>query len=90
MTTDPTSITLALLGTKTIKVSHDGTASVSVTATSSKASDLQVTPGGTQSISAGGFATFTLKSKKSIGVYNVTFSSSCGTKVVPVVVLLSL
>jgi Tfp pilus assembly protein FimT len=90
ITTDPTSLILALQGTKTIKVSHDGTASISVTATSSKASDLQVTPNAAQTISAGGAVTFTVKSKKSIGVYNVTFSSSCGTKTVPVTVLLSL
>lgn len=88
MTTDPTSVILALEGTKTIKLSHDGTASITVTASSSKASDLQVTPGGSQTIGAGGAATFTLKSKKSIGVYSITFSSSCGSKTVPVVVIL--
>jgi type II secretory pathway pseudopilin PulG len=88
ITTDAASVILALEGTKTIKVSHDGTAGISITGTSSKPSDLQVTPGGAQSVGAGGFATFTLKSKKSIGVYNVTFSSGCGSKVVPVVVLL--
>jgi type II secretory pathway pseudopilin PulG len=88
ITTDPTSLILALEGTKTIKVSHDGTSSISVTASSSKASDLQVTPSGTQTISAGAAVTFTLKSKKSIGVYSVTFSSGCGSKTVPVTVLL--
>jgi type II secretory pathway pseudopilin PulG len=88
MTTDPTSLILALEGTKTIKVSHNGTGSVTVTASSSKASDLQVTPGGSQTIGAGGAATFTVKSKKTIGVYSITFSSSCGTKTVPVTVLL--
>ncbi len=75
-------------GTKTIKVSHDGNTSISITGVSSKPSDLQVTPGGAQSVGAGSQTTFTIKSKKSIGVYNVTFSSGCGSKVVPVVVLL--
>ena len=88
ITTDPTTVTLSMEGTKTIKVSHDGTGSISITGTSSKPSDLQVTPNSAQTVSAGGVATFTLKSKKSIGVYNVTFSSGCGSKVVPVVVLL--
>jgi Tfp pilus assembly protein FimT len=88
ITTDPTTVILSMEGTKSIKVSHDGTSNISITGTSSKPSDLQVTPGGSQSVGAGGFATFTLKSKKSIGVYNVTFSSGCGSKVVPVVVLL--
>jgi hypothetical protein len=75
-------------GTATIKVSHDGNSSISITGTSSKPSDIQVTPGGAQSVSAGGLTTFTIKSKKSIGVYSVTFSSGCGSKVVPVVVIL--
>ena len=88
ITTDPTTIALSMEGTTTIKVSHDGTGSISITGTSSKPSDLQVTPNSAQTVSAGGVATFTLKSKKSIGVYSVTFSSGCGSKVVPVVVLL--
>lgn len=88
ITTDPTSIVLSMEGTKTIKVSHDGNASISISGTSSKPSDLQVTPGGSQTVGAGSAATFTIKSKKSIGVYNITFSSGCGSQVVPVVVLL--
>jgi Tfp pilus assembly protein FimT len=87
ITTDPTSIALSMEGTQAIKVSHDGASSISITGTSSKPSDLQVTPGGSQTVGAGGFATFTLKSKKTLGVYSVTFSSGCGSKVVPVVVL---
>lgn len=86
--TDPTSIVLSMEGTKTIKVSHDGNGSISISGTSSKPSDLQVTPGGAQTVGAGSAATFTIKSKKSIGVYNITFSSGCGSQVVPVVVLL--
>jgi len=89
ITTDPSSLILSLEGTGSIKVSHNASMSVSITGTSSKASEIQVTPGGGgQTVAAGGSATFTVKSKKSIGVYSVTFSTSCGSKTVPVVVLL--
>jgi type II secretory pathway pseudopilin PulG len=88
VTTDPVSLTLGIGGTKTIKVSHNSSSSVTITASSSKPSDLQVTPGSSASIGAGGAATFTVKSKSSLGVYNITFSTGCGSKVVPVVVLL--
>lgn len=88
ITTDLSSLSLSMEGTASIKVSHSSATSVSITGSSSKPSDLQVTPGGAQSISAGGSATFTLKSKKSVGVYSVTFSSNCGSKTVPVVVIL--
>jgi type II secretory pathway pseudopilin PulG len=88
ITTDPVSLSLGIGGTKTIKVSHNSSSSVIITATSSKPSDLQVTPGSSTSIGAGGAATFTIKSKSSLGIYNVTFSTGCGSKVVPVVVLL--
>jgi len=74
--------------TKTIKVGHDGTSALTITGTSSKPSDLQVTPGSALSVSAGGAATFTIKSKSILGIYNVTFSTGCGSKVVTVVVLL--
>ncbi len=88
ITTSPSSLSLSLLGTGTIKVSTTSTSSVSITATSSKSSDLQVTPNQAQTVSAGGSATFTLKSKKAIGIYSVTFSAPCGTKTVPVIVIL--
>jgi len=88
ITTDPATLILNMEGTTTIKVKHSGTSAVNITGSSSKPSDLQVTPGGAQSVSAGGFATFTIKSKKSIGVYSVTFSAGCGSKSVPVVVIL--
>jgi hypothetical protein len=85
---DKIAVSMGSDGTATIKVSHDANTSVSITATSSKASDLQVTPGGPQLVGAGGATTFTLKSKKGIGVYTVTFSSGCGSKTVAVTVLL--
>ena len=81
------SLVLKLDGTATIKVSHNGATSLSITGTSSKPSDLQVS-GGTQTVATGGFATFTIKSKRALGIYSVTFSTACGTKVVPVVVVL--
>jgi hypothetical protein len=48
---------------------------------------LQVSPN-SQTVSAGGSATFTLKSKKLLGTYSVTFTAPCGTKTVPVIVIL--
>ena len=88
ITTDPASVSVSMDGTSTIKVSHSSSSAVSITATSSKASDLQVTPNSAQTVAAGGAATFTLKSKRSLGVYSVTFSAGCGSKTVSVVVLL--
>ncbi len=73
--------------TTTIKVSHDSTTSVSITATTSSPSDLQVTPGGAQTVGPNSATTFTIKSKKT-GVFSVTFSSNCGSKTIPVTVLL--
>ena len=75
-------------GTTSIKISHSSSTSLSITATSSKPSDLQVTPNGVQTVAAGSSVTYTLKSKKSSGVYSVTFSAGCGSKTVPVTVLL--
>ena len=86
--TDPANLSLSLDGTTTIKVSHNGNSSVSISASSSKPSDLQITPGGTQTVAAGGAAIFTLKSKRALGVYSVTFSAGCGSKTVPVIILL--
>ena len=88
ITADKVTVLMTVEGTATINVSHGSESSVSVSATSSKPSDLQVTPGGNQTIGAGGTTTFTLKSKKTVGTYSVTFSAGCGSKTVPVVVLL--
>jgi hypothetical protein len=76
-----------LNGTATIKISHSSSSTQTVNATSSKSANLQVTPAA-QSVSAGGSATFTLKAKKSIGVYSVTFSTGCGSVTIPVTVIL--
>jgi Tfp pilus assembly protein FimT len=86
ITTDKSSVALILDGTASIKVSHSSSTSLSISATSSKASEIQVTPNNAQTVAAGGSTTFTVKSKKSIGTYSVTFSSSCGSKTVPIVV----
>jgi Tfp pilus assembly protein FimT len=85
---DKLAVIMSQDGTTTIKVSHTADTSVMITGISSKPSDLQVTPGTAQSVGAGSNTTFTLKAKKSIGVYSVTFSAGCGSKVVPVTVLL--
>jgi Tfp pilus assembly protein FimT len=87
ITTDKALIVMGKDVTTTIKVSHDSTTSVSITGTTSKPSDLQVSPGGAQTIGANSATTFTIKSKKT-GVYSVTFSSNCGSKTISVTVLL--
>jgi hypothetical protein len=74
-------------GSATIKITLSSSSSQTITATSSKSSDLQVTPD-IQTVSPGGSANFTVKSKKTIGVYSVTFSTGCGSKTVPVSVIL--
>ncbi|HSE15808.1 MAG TPA: hypothetical protein VLB46_02080 [Pyrinomonadaceae bacterium] len=86
ITTDLPSLALSLDGTASIKVGHSSTTSLSITASSSKPSELQVTPGGAQTVANGSTASFTVKSKKSTGTYSVTFNSSCGSKTVVVVV----
>jgi hypothetical protein len=86
ITTNLPSLDLSLDGTATINVGHNSSTDLSISATSSKASEIQVTPGGAQTVARGGSATFTVKSKKTAGVYSVTFSSNCGSKTVAVVV----
>ena len=86
--TDKLTVIMGSNGSATIKVSHTADTSIVITATSSKPSALQVTPGGTQTVGANSATTFTLKSKGSLGVYTVTFTAGCGTKTVAVTVLL--
>ena len=87
ITVDQLSVIMANGSSTTIKVTNTSSTSVSVSANSSKSSDLQVTPNQAQTISAGSSVSFTIKAKKT-GVYSVTISSSCATKVIPVVILL--
>lgn len=82
---DMATLSLKLDGSGTIKVSHNASVSLTISGTSSKPSELQVS--GAQTVEPGSFATFTIKSKKSVGFYNVTFKTSCGEKVVPVTVV---
>jgi Tfp pilus assembly protein FimT len=83
---DQIAIIMSANGTTTIKLSHDASMSLTITGSSSKPSALQVSGG--QTVTAGGTATFTIKSKGTIGIYSITFSTSCGSKTVPVTVLL--
>jgi len=87
VTADAVLLILHLDGSATIKVSTSSSSTQTISASSSKPSDLQVSPNN-QSVSAGGTASFTVKSKKSIGVYSVTFTTGCGSKTVPVTVIL--
>lgn len=84
ITTDKALITLSLSGTTTIRVGHTANTTIAITGTSSKPTDLQVSPGGAQNVAPGARTTFTLKAKKLIGSYSVTFSAPCGSKTVPV------
>lgn len=83
---DQIAVIMSANGTATIKVSHNASVSLTITGTSSKPSALQVSAA--QTVAAGASANFTIKSKGSIGIYSVTFSTSCGSKTVPVTVLL--
>jgi len=87
VTADQIAVILHMDGSATIKVSTSSSSSQTISATSSKPSDLQVSPNN-QTVSAGGTVSFTVKSKKSMGVYSVTFSTGCGSKTVPVTVIL--
>jgi len=87
LTADQALVIIHQDGSTAIKISTSSSSSQTITATSSKPSDLQVTPNN-QTVSAGGSATFTLKSKKSIGIFSVTFSTGCGSKTVPVTIIL--
>jgi len=88
ITTDPLTVIMGLETTTTVKVSHTSDTSVSISATSSKGSDLQVSPNAAQTVAAHGSTSFTIKSKKAIGVYSVTFTAGCGSKSVLVTVAL--
>lgn len=78
-------VTLAQDGTTTVQLSQDSLLSLSITAVSSSPSNLQVTPGATL-VLAGGKLTFTIKAKRAAGTYTVTFTSTCGVKILQVTV----
>ena len=85
LTADKITVILSGDGSTKIKVSHNAAATLTVTGTSSSPSNLQVSPAAI-TISSGSTGEFTVKAKRSLGAYTATFSTSCGTKVVPVVV----
>lgn len=85
ITASPTFVTMAQDGTAAISISHNGSTSLTVTGASSKAMDLQVTPS-SQTVTANGTATFTIKSKQSQGTYSATFTGSCGSVAVSITV----
>jgi len=69
----------------TITVTHDSAATLTISGISSLPSALQVSPS-SQTVAAGGSATFQIKAKKSLVAPTVTFSTSCGEKMVPVLI----
>lgn len=72
-------------GTTTVGVAHTSSGTATISGVSSKPSDLQVTPGGAQTVSTGTVVTFTLKSKRDAGTYTVTFTSdTCAQAVLTV------
>ena len=73
-------------GTGTVTIGHDAGATLTINGTSSSPSNIQVLPGA-QTVTGGSSASFTIKSKKTIGTYSVTFSTSCGSKTIPVIVV---
>ena len=83
---DMPTITLNLQGSATIRVSHNASASLAISGSSSKPSELQVS-GGAQVVGSGEYAVFTVKSKKLVGDYTVTFKTNCGEKTVSVKVI---
>jgi len=85
LTVDKITVLLSGDGSTTITVKHDAAATLTISGSSSNPSNLQVSPA-SQIVAGGASATFNVKSKKSLGSYTVTFSTSCGQKVVPVVV----
>ena len=73
-------------GSATIKLSHTAGATLTVNGTSSQPSQLQISPG-SQTVASGSSASFTIKAKRTAGLYTATFSTSCGSKTVSVLVI---
>jgi Tfp pilus assembly protein FimT len=86
ITADPGVVIMKRDSSAMIQISHNANTTISITGTSSKPSDLQVSPGGNQNVGAGSFTTFTVKSKRTMGTYTVRFTAACGSKTVPVAV----
>ena len=86
LTVDKIAAILLEDGSTKIKVGQTSGEALRITATSSSPSNLQVSPA-SQTISSGATGEFQVKAKRTTGVYSVTFSTSCGSKVVPVTVI---
>lgn len=86
LTVDKITLLLGNGDSTTIKIGHNAGVSLMVSGSSSSPSHLQVSPG-SQTVASGGTAEFQIKAKKT-GAHFATFSTSCGTVVVPVVVSL--
>ena len=84
LTVDKITLLMGNGDSTTIKIGHNAGVSLMVSGSSSSPSNLQVSPG-SQTVASGGTAEFQIKAKKS-GAHFATFSTSCGTVVVPVVV----
>ena len=85
LTVDRVLVLLGSNGSTKIKVSHDASVALTVSGTSSDSTNLQVSPS-SLSVAAGSSGEFQIKAKKSLSTYTATFSTSCGTKAVSVVV----
>ena len=86
LSVDLPELVLAKNGSATIRLNHNAGATLTINGTSSRPSDLQISPAA-QTVASGSTANFTVKSKKSAGLYTVTFSTSCGSKTVSVLVV---
>ena len=85
LTVDKVLVILGGDGSTKIKVSHDAGVSLTVSGTSSSPSNLQVSPN-SQTVASGSSVEFQVKAKKNLGTYSATFTTSCGTKAVTVIV----
>ena len=85
LTADKGLVLLGSNGSTKISIGHNAGVSLKVTATSSDPTNLQINPD-SLTVGSGSTGEFQIKAKKSLSTYTATFSTSCGTKVVTVVV----
>jgi Tfp pilus assembly protein FimT len=89
LTTDKVLITMSGNGSTKVKVGHNAGVPLTVIGTSSDPSNLQINPD-SLTVASGSTGEFIIKAKRTflISNYTVTFSTSCGTKAVSVIVAL--
>ena len=85
LTVDKVLVLLGSNGSTKVKVSHDAGVALTVSGSSSDSSNLQVSPS-SLTVAAGSSGEFTIKAKRSLSTFTATFSTSCGTKAVSVIV----